>query len=66
MVTIVCIDDRGSKILELNASYQAIEKGNCYLIPIERNNIKELHKNYRRKNLKACKNRFVKVGDTIW
>ena len=65
MITIVCIDDRGSKMLELNKSYKAIEEGNCYLIPIKENNLTGFSSNFRRKHLKVYKNRFVKVGGNI-
>ena len=65
MITIVCIDDRGSKILELNKCYKAIEEGNCYLIPIKENNLTGFSSTFRRKHLKAYKNRFVKVGGKI-
>ena len=65
MITIVCIDDRGSKILELNKRYKAIDKGNCYSIPIKENNLTGFSSNFRKKHLKVYKNRFVKVGGEI-
>lgn len=65
MITIVCTDDRGSKILELNKRYKAIEEGNCYLIPIKENKLTGFSLTFRRKHLKAYKNRFVKVGGKI-
>lgn len=62
MVTIVCIDNKGSKILELNKHYKAIEEGNCYWIPIKENNLTGFSSSFRRKYLKVYKDRFVKVG----
>lgn len=59
MVLITCINDKASKTLKLNKTYQAIEDNNNYIIPIKENDI-IVSPHYRRKYVLAKKKFFIK------
>lgn len=64
LVRIVCVDDRKSKLFKLNEEYIATEEDNVYIINSELNNMdkERVSKMYGKKNIKARKKMFEKIG----